>query len=161
MRRLNVLGSPVENVNTGKECHLDAHLTEHALEDLPLSELDVVFIENVGNLVCPADFPLGADKRVVVISVTEGDDMVRKHPMIFRESDVIVINKADLAPMAAGAAPRPFLGAAITTALPSRSSSFLMRSWSAWSSAVISSSEAGMDATMTTRSLPRASSDRF
>jgi hydrogenase nickel incorporation protein HypB len=99
MRRLSALGIPVENVNTGKECHLDAHLVEHALEDLPLDDLDVVFIENVGNLVCPADFPLGADKRVVVISVTEGDDMVRKHPMIFRESDVIVINKADLAPI--------------------------------------------------------------
>jgi hydrogenase nickel incorporation protein HypB len=99
MRRLKVLGIPVVNVNTGKECHLDAHLTEHALEDLPLDDLDVVFIENVGNLVCPADFPLGADRRVVVISVTEGDDMVRKHPMIFRESDVIVINKADLAPI--------------------------------------------------------------
>jgi hydrogenase nickel incorporation protein HypB len=99
MRRLSVLGIPVVNVNTGKECHLDAHLTEHALEKLPLDDLDVVFIENVGNLVCPADFPLGADKRVVVISVTEGDDMVRKHPMIFRESDVIVINKSDLAPI--------------------------------------------------------------
>lgn len=96
-RRLSSLGIPVINVNTGKECHLDAHLTEHALEDLPLDDLDVVFVENVGNLVCPADFPLGTDRRVVVISVTEGDDMVRKHPMIFRESDVIVINKSDLA----------------------------------------------------------------
>lgn len=99
MRRLSAIGIPVANVNTGKECHLDAHLAEHALEDLPLDDLDVVFFENVGNLVCPADFPIGADKRVVVISVTEGDDMVRKHPMIFRESDVIVINKADLAPV--------------------------------------------------------------
>jgi len=98
-RRLSALGIPVVNVNTGKECHLDAHLAEHALEDLPLDDLDVVFIENVGNLVCPADFPIGADKRMVVISVTEGDDMVRKHPMIFRESDVIVINKSDLAPI--------------------------------------------------------------
>ncbi len=97
MRRLSVLGIPISNLNTGKECHLDAHLLEHALEELPLDEIDVLFIENVGNLVCPADFPLGADKRVVVISVTEGDDMVRKHPMIFRESDVIVINKSDLA----------------------------------------------------------------
>jgi len=98
-RRLSILGIPVVNVNTGKECHLDAHLAEHALEDLPLDDLDVVFVENVGNLVCLADFPLGTDKRVVVISVTEGDDMVRKHPLIFRESDVIVINKSDLAPV--------------------------------------------------------------
>lgn len=90
-------GIPAANVNTGKECHLDAHLVDHALEDLPLDELDYLFIENVGNLVCPVDFPLGSHKRVVVISVTEGDDMVRKHPAIFAFSDVIVINKIDLA----------------------------------------------------------------
>jgi hydrogenase nickel incorporation protein HypB len=65
--------------------------------DLNLNEIDVLFIENIGNLVCPMDFPLGTDKRVVVISVTEGDDMVRKHPMIFGLADVIVINKIDLA----------------------------------------------------------------
>jgi hydrogenase nickel incorporation protein HypB len=86
-----------ENLNTGKECHLDAHLVEHALEHIDLSRIDVLFIENVGNLVCPADFPLGTEKRVVVISTTEGDDMVRKHPLIFREADVCVINKVDLA----------------------------------------------------------------
>ncbi len=90
-------GIPASNINTGKECHLDAHLVDHALEDLPLDKLDYLFIENVGNLVCPVDFPLGSHKRVVVISVTEGDDMVRKHPAIFAFSDVIVINKIDLA----------------------------------------------------------------
>lgn len=90
-------GIPAANVNTGKECHLDAHLVDHALEDLPLDDLDYLFIENVGNLVCPVDFPLGSHKRIVVISVTEGDDMVRKHPAIFAFSDVIVINKIDLA----------------------------------------------------------------
>lgn len=90
-------GIPAANINTGKECHLDAHLVDHALEDLPLDKLDCLFIENVGNLVCPVDFPLGSHKRVVVISVTEGDDMVRKHPAIFAFSDVIVINKIDLA----------------------------------------------------------------
>lgn len=90
-------GVPAANINTGKECHLDAHLVDHALEDLPLEKLDYVFIENVGNLVCPVDFPLGSSKRVVVISVTEGDDMVRKHPPIFAFSDVVVINKVDLA----------------------------------------------------------------
>jgi hydrogenase nickel incorporation protein HypB len=88
---------PAVNVNTGKECHLDAHLIDHALEDLKLDGLDVLFVENVGNLVCPTDFPLGTDKRVVVISVTEGDDMVRKHPVIFSLADLIVINKVDLA----------------------------------------------------------------
>lgn len=90
-------GVPAANVNTGKECHLDAHLVDHALEDLPLGDVDYLFIENVGNLVCPVDFPLGSHKRVVVISVTEGDDMVRKHPPIFAFSDVIVVNKVDLA----------------------------------------------------------------
>jgi hydrogenase nickel incorporation protein HypB len=88
---------PVKNINTDKDCHLDAHLIEHALSDFDLAEVDVLFIENVGNLVCPADFPLGTDKRVVVISVTEGDDMVRKHPVIFGMADIIVINKIDLA----------------------------------------------------------------
>jgi len=92
-------GIPAINLNTGKECHLDAHLVEHALEALQLEDLDVLFIENVGNLVCPADFPLGTDKRLVVISPTEGDDMVNKHPMIFLEADVAVLNKKDLLPV--------------------------------------------------------------
>jgi len=90
-------GIPAANINTGKECHLDAHLVDHALEELPLERIDYIFIENVGNLVCPVDFPVGSHKRIVVISVTEGDDMVRKHPPIFAFSDVIVINKVDLA----------------------------------------------------------------
>ncbi|MBN1389028.1 MAG: hydrogenase nickel incorporation protein HypB [Candidatus Thermoplasmatota archaeon] len=96
-KRVSALGIPAVNVNTGKECHIDAHLAEHAIEDMDLGSIDVLLIENVGNLVCPADFPLGTDKRAVVISVTEGDDMIRKHPVIFREADVIVINKSDLA----------------------------------------------------------------
>ena len=90
-------GIPVINVNTGKECHLDAHLVDHAIEKLDLDELDVLFIENVGNLVCPADFPLGSDMRVTVVSVTEGDDMVRKHPVLMGTSDIIVVNKMSLA----------------------------------------------------------------
>jgi hydrogenase nickel incorporation protein HypB len=85
-----------ENISTGKECHLDAHLVQHAIEKLPLDKIDVLFVENVGNLVCPVDFPVGTDRRIVVISVTEGDDMVRKHPMIFAFSDIVVINKVDL-----------------------------------------------------------------
>jgi len=90
-------GLEAVNINTGKECHLDAHLVEHALENLDLKDIDVLFIENVGNLVCPADFPLGSERRAVVISVTEGDDIVRKHPLIFSQADIIVINKVDLA----------------------------------------------------------------
>jgi hydrogenase nickel incorporation protein HypB len=87
------------NANTGKECHLDAHLVDHALDGLPLSEIDVLFIENVGNMVCPTDFALGAAKRVVVVSSTEGDDVVNKHPMMFRSCSIGVINKVDLAPL--------------------------------------------------------------
>ncbi len=84
-------------INTGKECHLDANLVKKALGKLDLSKTNLLFIENVGNLICPADFPLGSDKRVVVISVTEGPYMVIKHPFIFMEADVVAINKKDLA----------------------------------------------------------------
>ena len=96
--RFRAAGIPAVNVNTGKECHLDAHLVGDALEDLNLDDIDFLFIENVGNLVCPADFPLGTDTRMVVISVTEGDDMIRKQPMIFVDSDIAVLNKIDLLP---------------------------------------------------------------
>jgi len=85
------------NVNTQDDCHLDAHTVAHALNELPLESLDWLFIENVGNLICPADFPLGTETEIVVISVTEGDDMVRKHPKIFAQTDLVVINKIDLA----------------------------------------------------------------
>ncbi|WP_457549581.1 hydrogenase nickel incorporation protein HypB [Archaeoglobus sp.] len=84
-------------LNTGKECHLDAHLVHHALEKFDLDEIDVLFIENVGNLICPVDFDLGEDYRVVMVSVTEGDDVIGKHPEIFRLADVIIINKVALA----------------------------------------------------------------
>ena len=97
-KRIVSLGIPAFNANTGKECHLDAHLVEHAIEHLPLDEIDILFIENVGNMVCPTDFRLGAEKRVVIVSSTEGDDVVNKHPMMFRDSTIGVINKVDLAP---------------------------------------------------------------
>ena len=96
-RRFLARGIHSVNLNTQDDCHLDAHRVSHSLEALPLDELNILFIENVGNLVCPADFPLGADVEVVVISVTEGDDMVRKYPKIFAQTDLIVINKIDLA----------------------------------------------------------------
>jgi len=93
-KRYNI---PVVGLNTGKECHLDAHLVEHGLEDLPLDKIDLLFIENVGNLICPVDFDLGSHMRIVIISATEGDDTVQKHPLIFKEADLVVINKTDLA----------------------------------------------------------------
>jgi len=95
--RFRELGVSVANVNTGKECHLDPSLVEGALEDLDLDALDTLYIENVGNMVCPADFPLGAQARVLVVSATEGDDVVRKHPLLFQACDGAVINKVDIA----------------------------------------------------------------
>lgn len=96
-KRFEASGLESVNCNTGKECHLDANLVRKRLDSMDLDKYDVVFIENVGNLVCPADFPLGTDLRVVVISVTEGDDMVRKHHQIFLHSDVAILNKVDIA----------------------------------------------------------------
>jgi len=97
-RKLNV---PVVGLNTGRECHLDAHLVEHGLEHLSeevdLNDVDVLFVENVGNLVCPTDFPLGMHERVLVVSATEGEDVIPKHPAIVKAADVIVVNKIDLA----------------------------------------------------------------
>ena len=90
-------GVPTVQVNTGKECHLDANLIRKALDIMPLDKLDLIFIENVGNLICPAEFPLGSDKRLVVISVTEGPYMVVKHPMMFLDAQTVAINKIDLA----------------------------------------------------------------
>jgi hydrogenase nickel incorporation protein HypB len=90
-------GVQAVQVNTGRECHLDANLVGKALEKFNLETIDLLFIENVGNLICPGDYPLGTHKRVVVISVTEGEYMVVKHPLIFKEADVAVINKIDLA----------------------------------------------------------------
>ena len=94
VKRYNI---PVVGLNTGKECHLDAHLVEHGLEDLPLDKIDLLFIENVGTLICPVDFDLGSHMRIVIISATEGDDTVQKHPLIFKEADLVIINKVDLA----------------------------------------------------------------
>lgn len=94
--RFEQAGIHAYNLNTHSDCHLDAHLVDHSLSSMPLDALDLLFVENVGNLVCPADFPLGTDMEMVVISVTEGEDMVRKHPKIFSQSDLVVINKVDL-----------------------------------------------------------------
>ena len=94
IRRHNV---QVVAINTGKECHLDANLIKKALQKLNMDSIDLLFIENVGNLICPAEFPLGSEKRMVIISVTEGPYMVVKHPFIFMDADVVVINKIDLA----------------------------------------------------------------
>jgi hydrogenase nickel incorporation protein HypB len=95
--RIEAEGARVLQVNTGKECHLDAHLIQQAVKRMKLDGVKILFIENVGNLICPGEFPLGAHKRLVVTSVTEGPYTIVKHPYIFREADMIVLNKIDLA----------------------------------------------------------------
>jgi hydrogenase nickel incorporation protein HypB len=95
--RVEAEGARVIQVNTGKECHLDANLIRQAIDRMKLGGVKILFIENVGNLICPGEFPLGAHRRLVVTSVTEGPYTIIKHPYIFREADVIVLNKIDLA----------------------------------------------------------------
>jgi hydrogenase nickel incorporation protein HypB len=87
---------PVVQINTGGNCHLDAPMIRSALTDLPLDEINLLFIENVGNLVCPANFALGADLAVVVASVPEGHDKPYKYPGMFAGADAVVLNKADM-----------------------------------------------------------------
>jgi hydrogenase nickel incorporation protein HypB len=95
--RLARSGAPVRQITTGTTCHLDAVMVEHALASWDLDALDFLFVENVGNLVCPSSFDLGEQLRVVLLSVTEGEDKPLKYPTIFHTSDVAVITKTDLA----------------------------------------------------------------
>jgi len=89
---------PVVQINTGGQCHLDAPMTQRALAQLPLADLDLIIIENVGNLICPVDFKLGEDLNVMIASAPEGDDKPYKYPGIFVAVDAVVINKVDLLP---------------------------------------------------------------
>jgi len=91
-------GAPVIQINTGGECHLDANMVNNALNNLPLQDIDVLFIENVGNLICPAEFALGEHKKVLISSIPEGEDKPFKYPSIFHEVDVVLVNKIDLMP---------------------------------------------------------------
>jgi hydrogenase nickel incorporation protein HypB len=95
--RLARSGAPVKQITTGTLCHLEAAMVEHALEDWRLGPLELLFIENVGNLVCPASYDLGEDLRLVLLSVTEGEDKPLKYPTIFNSADAAVITKVDLA----------------------------------------------------------------
>lgn len=97
-RRIAATGVPVRQINTGAGCHLDAHMVMHATEAFDLDQLDILFIENVGNLVCPAAFDLGEAHKVVVLSVTEGEDKPLKYPQMFHNSDLMLLNKVDLLP---------------------------------------------------------------
>jgi hydrogenase nickel incorporation protein HypB len=96
--KIRATGVPAVQINTGKGCHLDAHMVGHAAGELPPLQNGVMFIENIGNLVCPSGFDLGEHKRVVLLSVTEGDDKPRKYPDAFAGADIMILGKTDLAP---------------------------------------------------------------
>lgn len=96
--RIKATGVPAVQINTGRVCHLDAHAIGHAVTELQVKEHSLLFIENVGNLVCPASFDLGEAHKVVVLSVTEGDNKPIKYPDMFHAADIMIINKTDLLP---------------------------------------------------------------
>jgi len=96
--RIHATGVPVVQINTGGACHLDANMISEVLSEIPLKDLDVLIVENVGNLVCPAEFKLGEDIKAMVLSITEGHDKPLKYPMMFQESAALVLNKVDLLP---------------------------------------------------------------
>ena len=96
--RIRAAGAPAVQINTGKGCHLDGHMVGHAIEKLAPADGSVLFIENVGNLVCPAGFDLGEAHKVVILSVTEGEDKPLKYPDMFAAADLMILNKTDLLP---------------------------------------------------------------
>ena len=97
--RIRAHGVPAVQITTGQACHLDAHMVHDALHDMELDGVDVLFIENVGNLVCPASFDLGHHRNVVLLSATEGDDKPAKYPVMFRTADLMLLTKSDLLPV--------------------------------------------------------------
>ena len=101
-RRIRAAGIVAESITTGTACHLDAEMVHKGLHQLPWRDLDYLFIENVGNLVCPAVYDLGQDVNVVALSVTEGEDKPLKYPTMFRKADLVLLTKIDLLPRAAG-----------------------------------------------------------
>ncbi len=96
--RIGALGVPVVQINTGGACHLDANMISEVLPEIPLQDLDMLIIENVGNLVCPAEFKVGEDIKMMVLSIAEGHDKPLKYPLMFQESSALVLNKIDLLP---------------------------------------------------------------
>lgn len=97
-QRIESLGIPVIQINTGSSCHLDANMINDVIDDLPLKDLELLVVENVGNLVCPAEFKIGEDMKVMILSVAEGDDKPLKYPLMFQESSALILNKIDLLP---------------------------------------------------------------
>lgn len=137
-RRIRAHGVPAVQINTGSACHLDARMVHEALRDLPLSRIDVVFIENVGNLVCPASFDLGQHRNIVLLAVTEGDDKPAKYPVMFRAADLVLLTKMDLVavmedfdPMRAQKAVRDLANAAPVIQLSARKA-INLKPWDVW-----------------------------
>lgn len=97
-RRIESLGIPVVQINTGGACHLDANMIREVMEDLPLKDIDLLIVENVGNLVCPAEFKVGEDVKIMLLSIAEGHDKPLKYPLMFQESSALILNKIDLLP---------------------------------------------------------------
>ncbi len=96
--QIGALDIPVVQINTGGACHLDANMISESVKDLPLADLDILIIENVGNLVCPAEFNVGEHVKIMLLSLTEGHDKPLKYPLMFQESSALVVNKIDLKP---------------------------------------------------------------
>jgi len=96
--RLKAKGIPAMQIQTGSACHLDAFMVHKGLHDMPLDDLDVCFVENVGNLVCPASYDVGTHLNIVLVSVPEGEDKIAKYPVMFRQADLVLITKTDLLP---------------------------------------------------------------
>lgn len=97
--KISELSTPVLQINTAGGCHLDANMIEQALENMPLKDINLLIIENVGNLICPAEFALGEQKKAMILSLPEGHDKPFKYPLMFTETDVVLLNKVDLAPV--------------------------------------------------------------
>lgn len=96
--RIAALGIPAVQLNTDGACHIEAMSIQHILPELPLEDLDVIFVENIGNLVCPAEFRIGESLRITILSIPEGDDKVEKYPLMFTDTDCLVLNKYDMLP---------------------------------------------------------------
>jgi len=136
-RRLARYGFPVRQITTGGSCHLDARMVERGLEEWPLENIDLLFVENVGNLVCPTSYDLGEDARVVVLSVTEGEDKPLKYPATFYRADLLVLSKIDLLPyvpfdMAAARENARRVNPAIEILELSASTGAGMEAWRSW-----------------------------
>ena len=153
--RIRALGIQAQQITTGTACHLDAHLVQGALDRLDLTGLDILFIENVGNLVCPASFDLGHHRNVTLLSVTEGDDKPAKYPVMFRAADLMLISKLDLLPYLSDFSPdraeaylRQLATPAPTLSLSAKTGEG-MQSWLDWLSAQQAAYRQGLQARKT------------